>query len=99
MGRDREPTSALLSVRLSPAARGLRRGLIALPVFLSMAAMSPRPVAQAADGHDKTRRVLMLYPYSNLFQVSVITGEAARKRLIARSPDRLEFYTDFLDLG
>jgi signal transduction histidine kinase len=43
--------------------------------------------------------VLMLYPYSNLFQLSVITGEAARKRLIARSPDRLEFYTDFLDLG
>ena len=41
----------------------------------------------------------MLYPYSNLFPLSVITGEAARKRLIERSRAPLELYTDFLDLG
>jgi signal transduction histidine kinase len=41
----------------------------------------------------------MLYPYNNLFPVSVITGEAARKRMIERSPVPLEFYSDFLDLG
>jgi signal transduction histidine kinase len=41
----------------------------------------------------------MLYPYSNLFPVSVVTGEAARKRLTERSRESLELYTEFLDLG
>ena len=51
--------------------------------------------ATAAD----PRRVLLLYPYNNLFPVSVTVGEAVRKRLVERSPSSLELYTDFLDLG
>jgi signal transduction histidine kinase len=52
-----------------------------------------------ARAEEKTQRVLMLYPYNNLFPVSVITGEAARKRLTERSRGSIELYTDFLDLG
>jgi signal transduction histidine kinase len=41
----------------------------------------------------------MLYPYSNLFPVSMIVGEAARRELSARSREHLDIYSDFLDLG
>jgi hypothetical protein len=40
----------------------------------------------------------MLYPYSNSFPAGMITGDAARRQLIAKSPTRLELYADFLDL-
>jgi signal transduction histidine kinase len=52
-----------------------------------------------AEAQKKTRRVLILYPYNNLYPVSVLAGEAVRKGLLAGSPDSLELYTDFLDLG
>jgi signal transduction histidine kinase/ABC-type uncharacterized transport system substrate-binding protein len=52
-----------------------------------------------ARADEKARRVLMLYPYSNLFPISAIAGEAARKRMSERSRQPLEFYSDFLDLG
>jgi len=51
------------------------------------------------QAQEKPRRVLILYPYNNLFPVSVITGDAARKAMIERSREPLEFYSDFLDLG
>ena len=53
----------------------------------------------AAHAQDKPRRVLFLYPYNNLFPVSVVTGDATRKRIIEQSREPLEFYSDFLDLG
>jgi signal transduction histidine kinase len=52
-----------------------------------------------AAAHDGPRRVLMLYPYNNLYPVSVITGDAARKRMTEQSREPLELYSDFLDLG
>jgi signal transduction histidine kinase len=55
--------------------------------------------ADVARAQEQALRVLMLYPYTNLFPVSVITGDATRKRMIERSQQSLEFYSDFLDLG
>jgi signal transduction histidine kinase len=52
-----------------------------------------------AEAQKKTRRILILYPYNNLYPVSVSAGEAVRRKLLADSPDALELYTDFLDLG
>src|SRR5215470_9369243 len=53
----------------------------------------------SARADEPARRVLMLYPYNNSFPAGVITGDAARKQLIAKSPSRLELYADFLDLA
>src|SRR5688500_10755211 len=68
----------------------------ALASWLAFAALSGPDAVRAQDN---PRRVLMLYPYNNLFPVSVITGEAARKRMNEQSRQPLEFYSDFLDLG
>ena len=54
---------------------------------------------EESNAQAKVRRVLSLYPYSNLFPVSVITGEAARNRMNKRSQETLEHYSDFLDIG
>jgi signal transduction histidine kinase len=51
------------------------------------------------DAQERKHRVLMLYPYNNLFLASVVAGEAARKRLTERAANALELYTDFLDLS
>jgi signal transduction histidine kinase len=52
-----------------------------------------------ADAQEQARRILALYPYSNLFPTGIAVGEAARRRLNERVGDALELYTDFLDLG
>ena len=52
-----------------------------------------------ADAAQTVRRVLLLYPYSNIFPAGVIAGEAAKKRLVERLSGSLEVYADFLDLG
>jgi len=52
-----------------------------------------------AGAQERKQRVLMLYPYNNLFLASIVAGEAARKRLTERAGDALELYTDFLDLS
>jgi hypothetical protein len=80
---------------LKQTIRSMRVTLIASAVLLSLGALS----GDVARAQDKVRRVLMLYPYNNLFPLSVITGEAARKRLTDRSREPLELYADFLDLG
>ena len=83
-----------------PKRLGIRPGftLVVLAVLLALGPLSWIG-SDPALAQDKVQRVLMLYPYNNLFPLSVITGEAARKRLIDRSPVPLELYTDFLDLG
>ena len=75
-----------------------RSNLAFLASLLALAALVGigGDVARASE---RPRRVLMLYPYSNLFPISVIAGEAARKRMSQRSRESLEFYSDFLDLG
>jgi signal transduction histidine kinase len=88
-----------MSMPTRPTRASIQHVVLVTAVALLAVGASSGLAAKAADAQSKTRRVLMLYPYSNLFRVSVITGEAARRRLIARSRDRLEFYTDFLDLG
>lgn len=73
--------------------------VVALALLLAFGPLMFWPRVGAARAQEKVRRVLMLYPYSNLFPISVITGEAATKRLIERSEKPLELYSDFLDLG
>ena len=46
-----------------------------------------------AEAEKRTRRILILYPYNNLYPVGVSAGEAVRKRLIAGSPEPLEAYS------
>lgn len=70
--------------------------LFTLSALLALGIWNGSDVARASE---KARRVLMLYPYSNLFPISVSTGEAARKRMIENAREPLEFYSDFLDLG
>ena len=75
-----------------------RLNLALLASLLTLAALVGigGDVARAGE---RAQRVLILYPYSNLFPISVIAGEAARKRMSQRSPESFEFYSDFLDLG
>lgn len=87
-----------LALVRSRLARGSPLTLFALASLLALATLS-WVGGNAARAQEKARRVLMLYPYSNLFPVSVITGEAARKRMTERSRQPLELYSDFLDLG
>jgi signal transduction histidine kinase len=54
--------------------------------------------ADASEGQERTPRVLLLYPYDNAHAASIISGEAARRRLIERLNGKVEFHTDFLDL-
>jgi len=54
--------------------------------------------ADASEGQERTPRVLLLYPYDNAHAASIISGEAARGRLIERLNGKVEFHTDFLDL-
>jgi len=51
----------------------------------------------AALAQERIPRVLLLYPYDNT-GAAIISGEAARQRLIERLNRNIEFHTDFLDL-
>jgi signal transduction histidine kinase len=102
-GRSTGPaTNSGSTTRRPPAgnrsSRRLRLGLIVSASLLVVGSLAWGQ-GDAAHAQERARRVLMLYPYSNLFPLSVITGEAARKRLNERSREPLELYTDFLDLG
>lgn len=79
--------------------RSARAACFAFLTFASWFAFEASGEFNTARAQDKPRRVLILYPYNNLFPVSVITGDAARKAMIERSREPLEFYSDFLDLG
>jgi signal transduction histidine kinase len=45
------------------------------------------------------RRILMLYSDNNQVPAQVIVGDAATRRLLEQSPDGVEIYTEYLDLG
>src|SRR5688572_12540326 len=91
---------AMVAFRIRGASNPDGQGftILVAAVLLALGALSCI-AGDSAHGQEKLRRVLMLYPYNNLYPFSVITGEAARKRLSARARFPLEFYTDFLDLG
>src|SRR5215212_3227762 len=87
-----------VSVVTLVASAQCRRVLWPVRALLLALAFAAAGYGRAAD-QVTPRRVLMLYPYNNLYPVSVITGEAARKRMTEQSREPLELYSDFLDLG
>jgi signal transduction histidine kinase len=53
--------------------------------------------ADGALAQERIPRVLLLYPYDNT-GAAIISGEAARKRMMERLNRKVEFNSDFLDL-
>jgi PAS domain S-box-containing protein len=53
----------------------------------------------AVHAQKRPRRVLLLYPYDNTTPSAASAGAAIRKRLEERSPEKIEFYANFLDLA
>jgi signal transduction histidine kinase len=51
----------------------------------------------SALAQERIPRVLLLYPYDNT-GAAIVSGEAARQRLMERLNRNVEFHTDFLDL-
>jgi PAS domain S-box-containing protein len=45
------------------------------------------------------RRALLLYPYDNEHPFTQSAGAAIRKRLIEKSPSKIDIYSDFLDIN
>jgi PAS domain S-box-containing protein len=56
-------------------------------------------IAFGAPAEEADRRVLVLYPYTDVFPSTTIIGEAVRKRLAERSVAKVETYAEFLDLN
>jgi signal transduction histidine kinase len=50
-------------------------------------------------GAAESKRVLMLHAFNYTFPATTVIAEAARKRLLERSPQRIEIDADFLDLA
>ena len=53
----------------------------------------------SARAQEKSRRVLILYPYNTSVPANIVAGEAAKKRLTERSREPIEFFNEFLDFG
>lgn len=51
-----------------------------------------------SHAEDAPRRVLMLHAFNYTFPATGLIADAARKRLLERSPQRIEIDADFLDL-
>jgi hypothetical protein len=96
--RVRDADVSAVSLVASAQRRRVFRPVRALFLVLAFGAFAAAGHGRAAD-QVTPRRVLMLYPYNNLYPVSVTTGEAARKRMTEQSREPLELYSDFLDLG
>src|SRR5262245_38094300 len=56
------------------------------------------PISSAL-GQEQPRRVLMLHAFNYTFPATTMVAEAARKRLLERSPQKVEIDADFLDLA
>ena len=65
-----------------------------LALLLASPWLASPPSAQEAP-----RRVLMLHAFNYTFPATTQIGEAARKRLLERSPQKIEIDADFLDLA
>jgi signal transduction histidine kinase len=69
--------------------RSLITGVVALVLnSWSVNAQGPPP-----------RRVLLLYPYDNAHPSTVSAANGLRKRLVEKSPSKIDIYSDFLDLA
>ncbi|THD61919.1 MAG: PAS domain S-box protein [Bradyrhizobium sp.] len=53
----------------------------------------------AVNAQNYQRRVLLLYPYDDVHPSTAEAGAGMRKRLVEKSPSKLDIYTDFLDLA
>jgi PAS domain S-box-containing protein len=69
------------------------RGVFPLIIF-TLSAFSPQSRA-----NDVPRRVLILHAFNYTFPATTVIAEATRKRLLERSPQRIEIDADFLDLA
>jgi PAS domain S-box-containing protein len=54
---------------------------------------------RSASAQEPTRRVLLLYPYDNDRPFTESAGSAIRKRLVEKSPPKIDVFTDFLDIN
>jgi PAS domain S-box-containing protein len=52
----------------------------------------------SVNAQEPPRRALLLYPYDNEHPFTLNAGAAIRKRLIEKSPSKVDIYSDFLDL-
>ncbi len=52
----------------------------------------------SVNAQGSPRRVLLLYPYDNDRPFSESAGRAIRKRLIEKSPSKIDVFTDYLDI-
>src|SRR6476619_7103439 len=64
--------------------------------FLILATQWPAPSASATEA---PRRVLMLHAFNFTFPSTTMIADAARKRLLETSSQKIEFDADFLDLA
>jgi signal transduction histidine kinase len=80
-------------VRHLPARLSAAAALAVLTALMWLGGVS----ADIAQAQEKLRRVLVLYPYNTVVPANVVAGEAAKRRLIERSHEPIEFYTEFLD--
>ena len=76
------------------AERALRtHGVSSLLIFVFLLAGSP------LRAEETPRRVLMLHAFNYTFPATTTVGEAARRRLLERSPQKIEIDAEFLDLA
>ena len=76
---------------------GVRSTRIQRSVFLIVFALSV--LSADCRASDAPKRVLMLHAYNYAFPATTVVSEAVRKRLLERSPQRLEIEAEFLDLA
>src|SRR5262245_7420888 len=62
-------------------------------------ALAPQWVAPSCSATERPARVLMLHAFNFTFPSTTEIADAARKRLIEISPQKVEFDADFLDLA
>jgi PAS domain S-box-containing protein len=79
-------------------ARAPQRVLAACGILVLLVLACPLPGA-SLRADEPPRRVLMLHAFNYTFPATTEVAEAARKRLLERSPRRVEIDADFLDLA
>jgi PAS domain S-box-containing protein len=77
---------------------GVRHTRILRDVFL-LIVLALSALGTGSRAQDKPKRVLILHAYNYTFPATTLVSEAARKRLLEGSRQRLEIEADFLDLA
>jgi len=66
---------------------------------LSLVAILASAGAGSAEIVDRVPRVLILYPYDEKLPATAIAGETARNRLLEATADKIDLFSEFLDLS